>query len=103
MNSWRAVLRHALRDYGADRCSESAAALSYHAIFAIPPVLMLVLLAMGVFVSQATIQSFLQTQPAAVMGPQQAAAIGTMLQHAQRPDVGRPVTAAIGVGALVRS
>ena len=103
MKGWWVVLRHAFKDYGADRCSEHAAALSYYTIFAIPPVLMLVLLAVGIFVGPTAIQSFLQTQAATVTGPQQAAAIGTMLQHAQRPDMGRPLTAAIGIGALVLS
>ncbi len=103
MKSWWVVLKHAFKDFGADRCSEHAAALAYYTIFAIPPVLMLTLLAVGMFVSPATIQSAVQGQAATVMGPQQAQAIGAMLQHAQRPDMGRPLVGIIGIGALVLS
>src|SRR5512135_1689592 len=60
--SWLDVLKHTWSDFGADRCSDLAAALSYYTIFSIPPLGMLALLVLGMFVSPATVQGIIQGQ-----------------------------------------
>lgn len=101
MKGWWKVLKHAFKDFGADRCSEHAAALSYYTIFAIPPLLLLLLMLFGALVDPATLQNAIQGQFAGIMGQQGATAIQGILQTAKRPDMSSPLTAAIGIAGLV--
>ncbi len=101
--SWLDVLKHMWNDFGADRCTDLAAALSYYTIFSIPPLGMLALLVLGMFVSPATVQGIIQGQAGGMMGPQGASAIVSIMQHAQRPDMGRGLVGIIGIAALVFS
>lgn len=100
---WLDVLKHTWSDFGADRCSDLAAALSYYTIFSIPPLAMLALLVLGTFVSPATVQGIIQGEAGGIMGPQGASAIQTILQSSQRPDMGRGLVGIIGIAALVFS
>ncbi len=101
--SWLDVLKHTFSDFGADRCTDLAAALSYYTIFSIPPLAMLALLVLGMFVSAATVQGIIQGQGGGLMGPQGASAIMSIVQHAQAPDMGRGLVGLIGIAALVFS
>ncbi|HEX9106553.1 MAG TPA: YihY/virulence factor BrkB family protein, partial [Longimicrobiales bacterium] len=101
--SWSRVLKHTWSDFGADRCTDLAAALSYYTIFSIPPLIMLTLLALGLFVDAATIQSTLQGQAGTMIGPQGEAAIQAIMKSAHGPNLQRPLTAVIGVAGLLLS
>ncbi len=69
--SWMDVLKHTWSDFGADRCTDLAAALSYYTIFSIPPLGMLALLVLGMFVTPAQVQQIIQGQAGGMMGPQE--------------------------------
>lgn len=101
--SWLDVLKHTWNDFGADRCTDLAAALSYYTIFSIPPLALLALLVLGVFVSPTQVQQILQSQAGGMMGPQVAATVQSIVQHAQRPDLGRGLVGVMGLAALVLS
>ncbi len=96
-----AVFKHAFSDFGADRCSDLAASLSYYTIFAIPPILLLTLMLVGNFVSPATVQSGLQGQASSFVGGQGASAIMSIMRSAHRPDMHNPLTALVGIVSLV--
>ncbi len=101
--SWLDVLKHTWNDFGADRCTDLAASLSYYTIFSIPPLAMLALLVLGMFVSPAAVQRIIQGQVGGMMGPQGASAIMSIMQSSQRPDMGRGLVGIIGIAALVFS
>ena len=101
--SWLDVLKHAWNDFGADRCSDLAAALSYYTIFSIPPLIILALLVLGIFMSPAEVQQLIQSQTGGYMGPQAAAGIQTIMQNARQPAMGRGLVGIIGGAALVFS
>ena len=101
MKRWLAVFKNAFSDFGADRCSDLAASLSYYTIFAIPPLIILVLMVVGAFVDPASVQAALQGQFAGIMGAQGASAIVTIMRSAQRPDLHSPFAAAVGIVTLL--
>lgn len=101
MKHWLAVFKHAFKDFGADRCSDLAASLSYYTIFAIPPLVILVLMVVGRFVDAASVQSALQGQFSGLMGAEGASAIATIMHSAQRPNLHSPIAAVVGVVSLL--
>ncbi len=101
--NWLDVLRHTWNDFGADRCSDLAAALSYYTIFSIPPLAMLALLVLGMFMTPDQVQHVVQVQAGGYMGPQAAAGIQSIMQNARQPSMGRGLVGIIGILALVFS
>lgn len=72
------VLTKTFSEFSEDDCPRMAAALSYYTVFALPPMLILILMVAGLFVSQDQIMQLLQGQ----MSQQAAQQVQTMVQSA---------------------
>jgi membrane protein len=95
-----AVLRRTLRSFSEDGCPQMAAALSYYTIFALPPLLILVLTIAGLALDPAEVQGALRGQVGEIMGADAAAQIATILEEADRPE-GRGLRALLGILAVI--
>lgn len=96
-----AFLRQILRDFSEDECSVRAAALAYYTVFALPPLLILLITVVGVFWDPAEVQRSLELQFSTLVGDDGGRAIREMLASAERPGAGGPVTTGLGIGALL--
>jgi membrane protein len=101
MSGVGAVLRRTFSDFGEDNGTRLAAALSYYTVFSLPPLLVLLLLVLGAVLSPQDVRSLLEGQVGALLGPAGSDQIATVLQEAERPDVGRGLVAVLGIGALL--
>jgi membrane protein len=96
-----AFLKRIWTDFREDECTVRAAALAYYTIFALPPLLILIVMVVGVFYDPAEVQRAMETQFASLVGDEGGRAIREMMAHADRPGAGGPVATALGVGALL--
>ena len=94
------MLKDTLKDFSDDECPRMAAALSYYTVFALPPLLILLLLIAGAVFDPQQVQHSIQTQMGNLMGSQGAQEIGSIINQAERPG-GRGIKAVLGVGALI--
>ncbi|HEX6911424.1 MAG TPA: YihY/virulence factor BrkB family protein [Longimicrobium sp.] len=95
-----ALLKNSFKDFMDDECPRLAAALSYYTVFALPPLLILLLLIAGAVFDPQQVQTAIQTQMGSLMGSAGAEEIGTIISQAERPG-GRGIKAVIGVIALM--
>jgi membrane protein len=96
-----ALLTETGKDFLADDCPTQAAALSYYTIFALPPLLAVILLIVGTVIDPRDVQGQLQQQIGALMGPAAADQIRTILQQVHHPRGGGLLPTVLSVGALV--
>jgi membrane protein len=94
-----AMVKETFKDFGEDKCSRMAAALSYYMVFSLPPLLILVLAMVGFFVDPADAQGRFMAQVNALVGPQGGAAMRTMIEQANRPQGG--IMAIVGIVTLL--
>jgi membrane protein len=95
------LLKRILRDFSEDECSVRAAALAYYTVFALPPLLILLTVVVGVFWDPVEVQRALEAQFSSLVGDEAGRAIREMLIHAERPGAGGVLATALGLGALV--
>jgi membrane protein len=95
------VLRETVREFLADDCPRMAAALSYYVVFALPPLLVLLLVLMGTFLDPDAARTHVQEQFASLLGPGAADQIRSLIEQAEAPDAGRGLTAILGAAALL--
>jgi membrane protein len=95
-----ALVKDTFKDFMDDECPRMAAALSYYTVFALPPLLILLLLIAGAVWDPRDVQEAIQTQMGSLMGSSGAQEIGTIISQADRPG-GRGIKAVLGVGALI--
>lgn len=94
------MLKASAKDFMDDECPRLAAALSYYTVFALPPLLILLLLIAGAVFDPQQVQATIQGQMGSLMGQSGAEEIATLLEQAERPG-GRGFKAVLGVGALI--
>jgi membrane protein len=97
---WFGMLKESGGNFLRDDGTSLAAALSYYTVLSIPPLLMLILLLAGFVWDPQDVQSALEGQFAGLMGAGAADQVQTIFEQAQQPDLGRPLAAIIGLGAL---
>ena len=90
-----------LKDFSDDECGVRAAALAYYTIFALPPLLVLLMMLVGMVWDPAEVQTALETQFSNLVGADGGRAVHDMLVHARRPMAGGFYAAVIGVVALL--
>jgi membrane protein len=95
------MLKETISEFLEDDCMRLAAALSYYTVFALPPLLILILLLVGALVDPAAIQGRIEGQFRELLGAGGAEQVRTMIEQAQRPDFRRPLTAILGLGLLL--
>ena len=93
--------RRILKDFSEDECSVRAAALAYYTVFALPPLLILLTLVVGLFWDPLEVERSLETQFSTLVGPDGGQAIREMLTHAKRPGSGGVLATSLGVAALL--
>jgi YihY family inner membrane protein len=101
MSNWPDLLKRTGTSFGEDHGTRFAAALSYYTVFSLPPMLILLLLILGAVLDPQEVQAMLEGQLGELLGPAGSAQVGTMLEQADRPDLGGPLAAVLGVGALL--
>lgn len=95
------VLKATASDFSDDECSVRAAALAYYTVFALPPLLVLLLIVAGALWDPADVERVMTTQFAGLLGPDGASQIKEMLAHADRPGSGGIVATLLGIGGLL--
>jgi membrane protein len=96
-----AFFRRIFSDFSDDECGVRAAALAYYTIFALPPLLILLILLVGLVWDPAQVQSALESQFSTMVGAEGGRAIHDMLAHAKRPGSGGWYATALGIAALL--
>lgn len=96
---WSFLMR-VVRDFNEDECSVRAAALAYYTVFALPPLLILLTLVVGLFWDPVQVQQALEQQFSSLVGDDGGRAIREMLTRAERQGTGGIVASVLGVAAL---
>jgi membrane protein len=95
------LLKRSARDFMDDECPLRAAALAYYTIFALPPLLILLIMVAGLLWDPADVQRALETQFAGLVGPDGAAAIQAMVARTDQPGSGGPMATVFSVAGLM--
>lgn len=88
MNRVLGFVKETVREFLDDDCPTLAAAISYYTVFALPPLLVLILTTVGVLVDPADVQGRITREVASLIGPDAAAMVGTMVEQASRMKSG---------------
>lgn len=98
------LVKQAFKDFSDDECTTMAAALSYYTVFALPPLLLLIVMIVGAVMDPQDVREALHGQLGSLLGQSGGDEIRTILEKAQEtktPDAGRPVAAVLGVVTLL--
>lgn len=95
------LLKQSAIDFMEDECPRLAAALAYYTIFALPPLLILILTLVSVIWDPQTIERSIEGQFSAMVGADAAQQIHAILQNANRPGAGGPIATILSVAALI--
>ena len=94
------ILKLSITDFFEDDCMRAAASLSYYTVFALPPLLILILTILGLITDPADVRTEITTQVERVVGPEGAEQVATMIDGANRTSEGW-LAWIIGFGVLV--
>ena len=97
------IVKTIFKEFKSDDCPRMAAAMAYYTIFALGPIIILILLIAGVFVDPQQIRGTIQDQMQSILGQQGAQQVSTMIANARKPGVGGPFTIILSIGALLFS
>jgi membrane protein len=95
------ILKRTFRDFSDDECPVRAAALAYYTVFALPPLLVLLIMVAGALWDPQDVQRAMETQFASLVGQQGATAIHGMIQSADRPGSGGLLASVISIAMLL--
>lgn len=95
------LLKLTFKDFSDDECPRLAAALSYYTVFALPPLLILLLLIAGIVFDPADVEKALSGQMGNMLGESGGEAIRTMIAQSERPGAGKGLAAVLGIAAVV--
>mgnify|MGYP002779712488 CR=1 FL=1 len=95
------LLRATVTEFLDDDCGTRAAALAYYTVFALPPLLVLLLIVAGAVWDPADVERVMTSQVGALIGPDGARQIQEMLAHADRPGSGGIVATLLGIAGLL--
>ena len=97
---WISILKATASDFSQDHCTLRAAALSYSTIFALPPLLILLIRLAGLVWDPQSVQRTIQSQFAGLIGPDAAATVGEMVRSGNVAAHGT-LTSILGVAGLL--
>ena len=95
------LVKQTFREFLDDDAPRMAAALSYYTVFALPPLLVLLITLLGAVFEPAEVERTLQGQVQGTIGPDAADAIQTMIENASRPGAGGLLATLLSVAALL--
>jgi membrane protein len=96
-----AIIKDAAKDFSQDECMPRAAALAYYTIFALPPLLVLLLLIAGTVWEPQEVQNALEGQFRGLVGHQGAQAIHAMIAQADQPGGEGTIKTILGIAGLL--
>jgi membrane protein len=94
------IAKAAWKDFGADECGLRAAALSYYTVFALPPLLILVIKIAGLIWDPGQVQQSLESQFGGLIGSEGAAQVRQMITNGQQLKHGA-MAAIIGIAGIL--
>ena len=95
------LLKETFAEFRDDEATRVAAALSYYTVFALPPLLVLLVTIAGAIWEPADVQGRIEGQIQALLGADGASAIRAMLENANRPDAGGLFPTLLGIAGLL--
>lgn len=95
------IFKRAFQNFLDDEVPVRAAALAYYTIFALPPMLVLLLLLAGLWWNPLEVQRAMESQFAGLVGAGGARTLRNMLQSAHDLGGARPLATLLGVGGLL--
>lgn len=95
------LLKETVREFREDDATRVAAALSYYTVFALPPLLVLLVTIAGAVWEPADVQGRIEAQIATLLGPDGAAGVRAMLENANRPGAGGLLPTLLGIAGLL--
>lgn len=96
-----AIIKDSVKDFSQDECMPRAAALAYYTIFALPPLLVLLLMIAGTVWEPQEVQGALEGQFRGLVGHQGAQAIHTMIVQAEEPGGEGVMKTVLGIAGLM--
>src|SRR3954470_22929473 len=100
--SFFGVVKAAFTDFGKDECGTRAAALAYATVFALPPLLIMLVMVVGKIWGPEQVQRTLETQFAGMVGEDGARQVHQMIVHGfHTPGGGTFATIASIVGLVL--
>ncbi|HEX6559611.1 MAG TPA: YihY/virulence factor BrkB family protein [Longimicrobiales bacterium] len=93
------MLKETVKEFSEDKCPQMAAAISYATVFALPPLLMLLLYLVGLFVDPQDFRGRIVSETQGMLGADGARLIGNIIEQAHMPGGG--AMAVIGVVMVV--
>lgn len=82
------VLKTTFSEWSRDKAPKQGAALAYYTVFAIVPLLVIIIAIIGLFFGQEAAQSYILQQISSLVGQASADAIKDMIQRANQPSTG---------------
>jgi membrane protein len=95
------LLKETFREFRDDEATRVAAALSYYTVFALPPLLVLLVTVAGAIWEPADVQGRIEGQIRALLGADGAEGIRAMLENANRPGAGGLLPTLLGIAGLL--
>jgi membrane protein len=95
------VLKRSVRDFVADEAPVRAAALAYYTVFALPPLLVLLIMLAGLVWDPQDVQRAMETQFATIVGAEGAKAIHGMITAADEPGGKSALKTILSVAGLI--
>lgn len=95
------ILKRSLKDFGADEAPVRAAALAYYTVFALPPLLVLLIMVAGLVWDPSDVQRAMESQFAGIVGPEGARTIHGMIAAADRSGNGNVFRTVLSVAGLI--
>lgn len=89
------ILKETFGNFLNDKCPQMAASLSYATVFALPPLLVLILASVGLFVDPQDFQGRIVTEMRSLLGTEGAEVIGDIIAGANRPGRGGMAIASV--------
>ena len=95
------LVKRTFKDFSDDECTSMAAALSYYTIFALPPLLILLIMIAGAVWDPEDVRRALEGQFGNLIGPSAAQMVHEMIVQADRPGTGGAIATVVSVAALL--
>jgi len=95
------LIKATFKSFGEDECGTRAAALAYSAIFALPPLLIVIVTIAGKIWGPDQVQTSLEHQFSSIIGPGAAKAIHDMIAHGQQSKGRGTLANVLGIVGLL--
>ncbi|GAB5520166.1 MAG: hypothetical protein RhofKO_24170 [Rhodothermales bacterium] len=95
------ILKQTFKEFSDDEAPKMAAALSYYIVFALPPLLVIIITIAGFVLDPADVQGRIEAEMESLIGPESAEQVQTMIEQAQLDTGSGALSIIVGVIALL--